>query len=132
MPDDAVILFAHGAKSPEWEKPIRSLAETLAAELAQTTVTLAFLQFGDPKLPDAIDELIGKGVKRFVFLPYFLAAGGHLLRDLPKMVDEARGKYPHAAFHVAHPLGEDPEVIEGLKRASMNFVKKTLGGGRPD
>ena len=118
----AVILFAHGAKNDRWKQPIFDLADRLSEDLAPSRVTAAFLQFGEPKLPPALEALIREGATVIVILPYFLATGGHLLADLPRIIDETKAIHPHVEFFVAPPLGESPLVIDAFRRASREFV----------
>ena len=123
MPRRAVIVFAHGARSTRWENPIRDLAKRLATQLSPCVVEVAFLQFGEPKLPEAVEKLIGQGVVNFVILPFFLSTGGHLLRDLPEAIDRLRADYPQATIDVASSLGEEPEVIDGFFEAGARLAQ---------
>jgi sirohydrochlorin cobaltochelatase len=126
MPDIAVILFAHGAKNPEWEAPLRSLAKEVATDLEHADVSIAFLQFGEPKLPDQIDRVIGAGAKQVVILPYFISLGGHLLQDLPDIVKQKSAEYPKVQIHCSHALGQDPLVLEATQKACIQFTQKNV------
>lgn len=119
----AVILFAHGAKNDRWEKPMRRLADMLGKKLPDCRVSLAFLQFGEPKLLDQIDHDVKAGADRIVVLPYFLAKGGHLLSDLPKIIEEARKRHPEVTIEAADPIGEIPEVLEAMADAWARLVR---------
>ena len=48
MSSTAVILFAHGAREPEWAQPFESISDRLRA--AGMTVELAFLEVMSPSL----------------------------------------------------------------------------------
>lgn len=120
----AVILFAHGAKNPRWEKPMRQLADKLTELLPDCSVSVAFLQFGEPGLIDRIDAEIFSGANRVVVLPYFLAFGGHLLNDLPEMIGKVKKQHPDVIFEIADPIGEIPEVIETMAKVSVRFVEE--------
>lgn len=126
MSDTAVILFGHGARNPEWSRPINALAKMLEVELAPWPVYVAFLQFGEPKLDEVIEKAINGGASRIVVLPHFLAAGGHILKDLPQTIDSFKSRFPDVEFDVAPPLGETPEVMQGLKQACIGFAKKAF------
>lgn len=119
----AVILFAHGAKNDRWEKPMRRLADMLSEKLPDCQVSLAFLQFGEPSLPDQIDREIKAGADRIVILPYFLAKGGHLLRDLPKIIEKGKEKHPGVKIEATDPIGEIPEVLETMADAWARMVR---------
>jgi len=47
-------------------------------------------------------------------VPVFLGQGGHVLRDLPEMVDALRLKYPQLRITVATAVGEAPDVLNAM------------------
>lgn len=118
----AIVLFAHGARDPEWAAPLQRVRAAMAAQAPQQAVELAFLEFMTPTLPDCVAGLAARGCARIVVLPMFIAQGGHLKRDLPQMVDELRGRYPQMEFVLAGPVGENDAVIEAMARAALALV----------
>src|SRR5882724_8194245 len=86
MSSSVVILFAHGAREPEWAQPFESIRDRLRA--AGTPVELAFLEFMSPSLDEAAERLADKGT--VIIVPVFLAQGAHLKRALPAMVAKLR------------------------------------------
>src|SRR5713101_4760466 len=88
MSSSAVILFAHGAREPEWAQPFESIRDRLRA--GGTLVELAFLEFMSPSLNEAAAGLADKGIKTVIIVPLFLAQGAHLKRELPAMVARLR------------------------------------------
>lgn len=124
MSKTAVILFGHGARYPKWEEPIRALAEKLAIDLVSVSVSVAFLQFGNPKLEETIETKVASGAKRIVVLPFFLASGGHLISDLPNIIAKAKKSHPEVKFDVSSPLGEHALVKEAMQKACVDFTQK--------
>ena len=112
MPTNAVILFAHGAREPEWAQPFESIRDRLRA--AAITVELAFLEIMSPSLEEAAARLVGKGVETVTIVPLFLAQGAHLKRDLPAMVAEIRRRYAKTEFRVTPALGDAPEIVAAI------------------
>jgi Uncharacterized conserved protein len=96
QPDSAIVLFGHGARDPEWAGPMRRIRDTVLARADAPKVELAFLEFMSPTLPEAIAALARDGVRKVAVVPVFLAQGGHLKRDLPVLLDEARAATPAA------------------------------------
>jgi sirohydrochlorin cobaltochelatase len=47
-------------------------------------------------------------------VPVFLGQGGHVLRDLPMMIDELRATHPGLAIRVAEAAGENPAVLQAI------------------
>ena len=56
-PRRALVLFAHGARNPEWAEPLRYAQSVLSERLPDHTVTVAFLEFLSPTLTEAVMEL---------------------------------------------------------------------------
>jgi sirohydrochlorin cobaltochelatase len=113
----ALVLFAHGARHAGWADPFRRLALELGERLPGERIVLAFLELMQPSLPDCAAALHADGVRELRVVPVFLGTGGHLRSDLPKMVDELRGRYPDLAIRVDPPIGEQAEVIAAIARA---------------
>src|SRR6266436_5265440 len=112
MSSSAVILFAHGARVPEWAQPFESIRDRLRA--AGTPVTLAFLEFMSPSLDEAAAQLADKGIKTVIIVPLFLAQGAHLKRELPAMVEKIRKRHANTEFRVTPALGEAPEIVAAI------------------
>ena len=58
----ALILFAHGARDPEWANPMRRVQAAVQARQPGVPVELAFLEFMSPTLSESIAGLLAGGV----------------------------------------------------------------------
>jgi sirohydrochlorin cobaltochelatase len=110
----ALILFAHGARAASWALPFQRLRELTAAQRPEVAVSLAFLELMTPSLPDEAASLVARGVREVTIVPIFLGQGGHLLRDLPLLVEGLRAAHPEVAFSTVPAVGEDPAVLEAM------------------
>jgi sirohydrochlorin cobaltochelatase len=110
----ALILFAHGARAASWAAPFERLCALTQARMPEVPVSLAFLELMEPRLPAHVADLAAQGVSAITIVPVFLGQGGHLLRDLPLMVDELRAALPQLSVTVAGAVGEDPDVIKAM------------------
>ncbi len=117
MSGRAIVLFAHGARNAQWADPFRQMAMQLGGLLPGERIVLAFLELMRPSLPECVASLYADGVRSLRVVPAFLGAGGHLKDDLPKLVDELKGRYPDLDVAVDPPIGEQLEVIEAIARA---------------
>src|SRR5690606_18768327 len=86
----ALVLFAHGARDPRWAEPFRRLQEIVRSQSPELVVELAFLELMSPRLPELTAALAEQGVAEVTVVPVFLGQGGHVMRDLPGIVDESR------------------------------------------
>lgn len=113
-PDDTLILFAHGARDPEWRVPVDALAKRLRDALPRARVGVAFLEFMTPTLPDAIDAAAAAGARRVAIAPLFWAEGGHLKREVPALIAECAAHHPSLAIERWPVLGDSAEVLDAL------------------
>ena len=113
----ATILFAHGARDPQWARPFQQLVAELGELLPGERIVLAFLELMQPSLPDCAASLHGEGVRSLRVVPVFLGMGGHLKDDLPRLAAEVRKRYPDLEITVDLPVGEQAEVIAAIARA---------------
>lgn len=110
----ALILFAHGARDPRWAVPFERLAERARIKRPDVSVTLAFLELMEPRLPAVVTELVESGHEKISIVPVFLGQGGHVLRDLPPLIDELRETFPQLEISLSHAVGEDESVQESI------------------
>lgn len=110
----ALVLFAHGARAASWALPFQRLRELTARQRPDVAVSLAFLELMTPSLPEEAALLAARGVREITIVPIFLGQGGHLLRDLPRLVEELRAAHPEVSFSTVPAVGEDPDVLAAM------------------
>jgi sirohydrochlorin cobaltochelatase len=120
----ALILFAHGARDPRWAEPFERLRAISQAALPDTDVSLAFLELMSPRLPEAVAGLVLGGCVKVSLVPVFLGQGGHVLRDLPLLVDELRDAHPGLEISVAPAVGEDAAVLDAIAQYCVSTVQE--------
>lgn len=116
----SLILFAHGARDPEWAAPLARLREAVLAREPALDVRLAFLEFMQPALAEAIDACVAHGASAIVVLPVFLAQGGHVKRELPDLLDAARRRHPAVAIELRPAVGEAAAVIDAMAIVALD------------
>jgi sirohydrochlorin cobaltochelatase len=110
----AMILFAHGARAASWAAPFERLRDLAQARMPEVAVSLAFLELMTPRLPEHVGQLVASGVSDVTVVPIFLGQGGHVLRDLPLMVDQLRLDHPQASIKVVEAAGENAAVLNAI------------------
>ena len=126
-PADTLILFAHGARDPEWRVPVDALADRLRAAMPGVRIDVAFLEFMSPALPDVIDAAARAGAARVAVAPLFWAEGGHLRREVPELLRRAQLAHPRLRIERWPVLGDSAEVLEAL----AGMYRARWIGGRP-
>jgi len=114
----ALILFAHGARDARWAAPLQRLRDLTQQRVPDVHVALAFLELMSPNLPEVVAQLATQlpqnGVADVTIAPVFLGHGGHVMRDLPRLVQDLQAAYPHMRFRVAGAVGEDAGVLAAM------------------
>ena len=117
MAKRAIILFAHGARDPQWARPFQQLVTELGELLPGERIVLAFLESMQPSLQACVASLHGEGVRSLRVVPVFLGMGGHLKDDLPMLMAQLRAAYKDLDIRIDPPIGEQPEVIGAIAKA---------------
>jgi sirohydrochlorin cobaltochelatase len=110
----ALILFAHGARDPQWAEPFQRLAALLQDRQTESRVSLAFLELMTPSLADCVAEQVAAGITQITIVPAFMARGSHLRRDLPLLIEELAARHPQIELQVTAALGEAEPVLAAM------------------
>lgn len=122
MTRTALILFAHGARDPDWAEPMRRVRAGVLAQMPGTRVELAFLEFLQPTLRDCVEALVAEDFEQITVLPMFIARGGHLQRDLPLLLDELRQRHQRTRFELAATIGEVESIVQAMARHALTLL----------
>jgi len=107
------ILFAHGSRDPQWRVPFEDILNRMH-QISAAPTSLAFLECMLPTLEQAIDDMVGTGVKQITVVPIFLAVGSHVRKDLPNLLAAARLKHPQLTLQASAAIGEQPAIQEAI------------------
>jgi len=114
MTSSAIILFAHGARDPQWATPFLRMRAILQARAPEIPVELAFLESMRPTLLEAMGSLAASGAERVTLVPLFMAQGGHLRTDLPEIVSTACAQNPGLIVRTAPAIGDVDALLEAI------------------
>ncbi|MND02697.1 sirohydrochlorin cobaltochelatase [compost metagenome] len=67
---------------------------------------------------------MGGGHDRITVAPLFLAQGGHLKKDLPRLLKEVSGRHPDADIEVLAPIGEVTELLDAISEWLVNSTPR--------
>ena len=107
------MLFAHGSSDPGWATPFIKLKAAIQAREPGRIVELAFLERMEPSFDDAVATLQKQGIAEITVAPIFLAIGGHMRKDLPKLIEGIQLR-TGIAFKVLPTLGEVDMLITAI------------------
>lgn len=128
MTRSGILLFAHGARDPAWARPFEAAAQALRQRVAHAgehtsvqdtqDVVLAFLEFMSPDLLTAGRDLAERGCQCVTVVPLFLGAGGHVRKDLPRLMDELAQAHPQVQWALSPAVGETDTLIQALAESA--------------
>lgn len=128
---EALILFGHGARDPEWAIPLQAIQGRVRGAHPGVVVEMAFLEFMSPNLSERVGELVAQGIGRITVLPMFIAQGGHLKRELPGLVEALRGQYPEVDIVLTPAIGSAEAVIAAMADQAGLYLDFRHGDGDP-
>jgi sirohydrochlorin cobaltochelatase len=123
----ALILFAHGARDPEWAEPMRRVQAAIRQQQPDVPVELAF-----PRVHGADAARLHRraggfgGARKIVVMPMFIARGGHLKRDVPELLEKLRSAHPEVQFSLGGVIGEQEIVVQAMATATLEVAGLTL------
>src|SRR3954466_12577157 len=109
-----IVLFAHGARDPEWARPFEAIRDSVRKQRPEHPIALAYLEAMSPTLEDAIATLVGEGASAITVFPLFMAQGGHLKQDLPRILEDIRARKRHVPLALETAIGDVPELLDAI------------------
>ena len=120
----SLLVVAHGSRRQASNDEVRALTERVRAESNErfAAIECAFLELAEPSIPDGLERLIADGAAHITVLPYFLAAGRHVIEELKHASVKMTTPILPAA-NSASPLAGKTIVITGMLEG---FDRKAL------
>lgn len=115
-----LLIVAHGSRRQASNEEVRQLAERVR-ELRSPGidhVESAFLELADPDIPAGLERCVVLGAREIVLFPYFLAAGTHVVEDIPDAVAAFRARHTDVVVRLTAHLG----ASEILPRAILDVA----------
>ncbi len=125
----SIVLFAHGARDPQWAEPFERIRDQVRRARPQSQVDLAFLQTMQPSLADAVAEHARRGIGSVLVVPLFFGQGGHLKEDLPRLIQAISASHPGVSLRVTPAAGEVDELVALIARWVVAEFEKTAPDG---
>jgi len=113
-----LLLLAHGARDADWADPFVRVVNELRALRPDCEVALAFLEFMQPDLLSAGASMVHLGCLRVDVVPLFLGAGGHVRKDVPRLIQRLAVDHRAVHWRLQRAVGEEAAVISAMARAA--------------
>ena len=117
----SLLIVAHGSRREGSNQEVIELANRVAQQPGHDfdQVSAAFLEIALPSIPEGLEQCVKQGASEVVIFPYFLAAGRHVVDDIPEEAEKIATKYPNVKFIITEYLGMSTEIpqliINGVK-----------------
>lgn len=117
-----MLVIAHGSRKQAANDEICRLAERVAVLAGDQydAVVPAFLEIAEPDIHQGIERCVERGATEIVAVPYFLAAGNHVARDIPGELECARAGHPQLRIEMAQYVGGHEAMAELVLRCSQH------------
>ncbi|MCR4429583.1 MAG: CbiX/SirB N-terminal domain-containing protein [Tepidanaerobacteraceae bacterium] len=120
----ALLILAHGSRARGSAETVHKIADNLRKSGEYGDVEVAFLQFERPDISESASRLVEKGIREIVAVPAFLAAGNHVLKDIPEELKKVKAACPQVRIALAEPIGYDERICSIIsERAKGNLVE---------
>ena len=109
-----LLLIAHGSRRQSANDEVSRLGERVAA-LADNDfdgVVTAFLELAEPDIHQGVASCVEQGADHIVAVPYFLAGGNHVKKDIPAELECARAGSPQVQIEIAQYLGASEAMAD--------------------
>lgn len=116
MVSKALIIVAHGSRKASSNEEVKVLGEKVKSlqDKDYAYIMTAFLEFATPSLEESLHSCVDKGVSEIVILPYFLASGNHVTRDIPEVVQKIQSSNPQVKITLKEHLGSSSGMVRLL------------------
>ncbi len=111
----SIILIGHGSPKKDANR-LGVVADMLHSALhpgcQEGCVKVAYMEFAEPSIPEALDSEARRGVREIIIHPFFLNSGVHVTEDIPGMISEAESRHPGVKFVYTEPLGVHEKLVQ--------------------
>ena len=124
----SILLIDHGSMRAEANHMLSCVANLLQQMVGESVlVRYAHMELAEPSIAAGFAECVTAGATEVIAFPYMLSPGKHVTRDIPRLVEEAAGHYPHVAYRVTPAFGVNDKLAELIAfRAGVEITKPVV------
>jgi sirohydrochlorin ferrochelatase len=109
---EAIILFGHGSRIPGAGEGMEQVAARIRDKLGPGIIEICYMSRLGPHFPEIFESCVARGATKIIVMPYFLHSGLHLMEDIPDLLRDKAGKYPHVKLVLGKNLGFDECIVD--------------------
>ncbi len=117
-----IILLAHGSSDPRWCETFEQLAAPTLSSVQHSAI--AYMELAEPSLDTIISAGKANGTLNYTIVPLFLAAGRHLRKDVPAMIEQLESEHG-VHIKLADPIGKNPQLGDAIRDVVLQELADT-------
>ncbi len=126
MENVGLVLIGHGSKLPHNRENLEKIADIMRKRSSFKVVEISFMMRNTPTIPEAIDAIAKKGVKKIVLIPAFLAPGVHTTQEIPELigVKDKESQLSASGIQLVYgePIGADECIAVILEEKALKAL----------
>ncbi len=122
----AVIILFHGSRAEGSERSVKRIIADVRRRGEFSIVSEAYLEYGSPRVSDAIDNCVRQHAENIVIVPFFMQPGAHVTRDIPAFIQTMKKKHSEIQITMADFVGVHPlmtKIVIDLVKKSRNRLR---------
>lgn len=135
MDNVGLVLIGHGSKLPHNRENLEKLADIMRKRSSFKIVEISFMVRNTPTIPEAIDIIAKKGVKKIVLVPAFLAPGVHTTQEIPELIGVKDKESQLSARGIqlvyGEPFGADERIAVILEEKALKALGQEVREHNP-
>lgn len=108
-----VIVLGHGSRSKDAYDIFFKIVEEMKIRIGGE-VEGCFMELSEPNIPETMEKMYNRGVRKFTVLPYFLFTGMHIKKDIPEILEEEKTKYDDIVIEMAESINYHSALVDIL------------------
>ena len=124
-PHSALLVMVHGSPRPVSNNAMFAVVDEVRKRAIFSDIEVGFMECNEPDIPTAIENLVARGAKSVVAVPYFLHAGTHVADDLPGLLEDAQARFSSVEFLMGDYLGRDLRVADVMRDRVREVLSAT-------
>jgi sirohydrochlorin ferrochelatase len=117
----AVIILFHGSRAEGSGRAVKRIIADIRKRDEYDIVCEAYLQYGSPRISDAVDNCVKQHAENIVIVPFFMQPGAHVTRDIPAFIQTLKKKHLEVEIMITDFVGAHPLMTDIV----MDLVKKS-------
>jgi len=134
MSKKGLLLVGHGSSLPYNKQLVEDTARLISRKEPGYIVKCAFMNMNTPTIAETLEEFKREDIDTVVVVPFFLARGVHINKDIPELLGlpagSFRGRLPKNGSEIpliyADPIGSDPLLAELMLKSAERALRERL------